>query len=54
VKTRLLFLVIVTPAAVIARPLWRRRLGLDFDRGARSYWRARGETIAPDALRQAP
>jgi hypothetical protein len=54
VKTRLLFLAIVTPAAVVGRPFWRRRLGLGVDRGAESYWRRRGEKVGRDALRKAP
>jgi hypothetical protein len=34
-----LFYVIVTPVAVAARPLWKRRLGLGADRKAHTYWR---------------
>jgi hypothetical protein len=55
VKTRLLFLAVVTPFAVLARPIWRRRLGLGFDRGAGTYWSDRsGEKIDRDALRLKP
>jgi hypothetical protein len=55
VKTRLLFLAIVTPLGVLARPLWRRRLDLGFDPAAASYWRdRRRETITSDALRKTP
>jgi len=52
VKSRLLFLAIVTPLAVLGRPVWRRRLGLRFEPGAASYWRRRGETIDREALRR--
>jgi hypothetical protein len=52
VKTRLLFLAVVTPLAAVGRPFWRRRLGLGFDPRARSYWRKRGETIGAEALRR--
>ena len=53
-KIRLLFLAVVTPLAVLGRPVWRRRLGLGFDARAGSYWRGRGETIGEDALRRTP
>jgi hypothetical protein len=55
VKTRALFLVIVTPVGILARPLWRRRLELGFDASATTYWRdRRREKITADALRRAP
>ena len=54
-KTRLLFLAIVTPLGVLARPLWRRRLDLGFDPDAVSYWRdRRRERVTSDALRRTP
>jgi hypothetical protein len=55
VKTRLLFLAIITPLGVLARPLWRRRLDLGFDPSAVSYWRdRRAERVTSKALRRVP
>ena len=54
-KTRLLFLAIVTPLGVLGRPVWRRRLDLGFDPGATTYWRdRRREKVTSDALRKTP
>jgi hypothetical protein len=53
VRTRLLFLLVVTPLGVVARPLWRRRLGLGVDRRAASYWHERaGGVVTAEALRR--
>jgi hypothetical protein len=54
VKTRLLFLAIVTPLGILVRPLWRRRLDLGFDAAAASYWRDRREKVTSDSLRKTP
>jgi hypothetical protein len=52
VKTRLLFLGVVTPLGVLARPYWRRRLGLALQPRARSYWRPRrGGALRAEDLR---
>jgi hypothetical protein len=53
VRTRLLFILVVTPLGVLGRPLWRRQLGLTIDRGAETYWRRRrdGEVSAADLRR---
>ena len=40
-KARLLFLLVVTPLGVVARPLWRRRLGLGLAPRAQTYWHER-------------
>jgi hypothetical protein len=40
--TRLLYRGVIAPLAVLARPFWRRRLGLEFDPQARTYWHDRG------------
>ena len=53
-KTRLLFLAVVTPLAALGRPLWRRRLGLAFAPGAATYWRRRGDVVTSDALKTRP
>jgi hypothetical protein len=53
VKTRLLFLAVVTPLGMLGRPLWRRRVGLALSRRAATYWRTRERRpVAPDDLRR--
>jgi hypothetical protein len=54
VKTRLLFLAVVTPLAALGRPLWRRRLGLGLDPGAETYWRRRGDAVTAGTLKARP
>lgn len=51
-KTRLLFLAVVTPVAVLGRPFWRARLALNDDPDAATYWRLRGETVTGKALKE--
>ena len=51
-KTRLLFLAVVTPLAAVGRPLWRRRLGLSPATNAGTYWRRRGDAVTAEALRK--
>ena len=54
-RTRLLFLAVVTPLGVLGRPYWRRRLGLAMQPRAETYWRRRddGAVTAAD-LRRGP
>ena len=47
-----LFYGVATPVAALGRPLWRRRLGLDFEPRARTYWRDRGrEVVKAESMR---
>ena len=52
-KARLLFFALVTPLAVLGRPLWRARLGVG-PTAAGSYWRTRDDTVTRKSLRKAP
>ena len=52
-KLRLLFLAVVTPVAVLGRPVWRRRLGLDA-RTTETYWRKRTDAVTADSLKTRP
>ena len=51
-KIRLLFMAVVTPLAVVGRPLWRRRLGLRPATNGVTYWRRRGDAVTADALKR--
>lgn len=54
-KTRLLFVAVVTPLGVLGRPLWRRRVGVALSPRAATYWRTRERRpVTADDLRRAP